>query len=224
MGPSWVPESPGVKLIVSAREDHPPRIRTVTGWVSPPWEVFHSRMASRARAIEAKGPSLSLGSADCPDQRLVKKLRRTSNRGNNSHFGSWSYGDSVDVSFGHSGLKPSNSNTGDLFQDFGIDPLGFLRQQATLFWGKTNRLSAVEFRQLFFQTATFFMKPFDLPLLVAFSPGNQPCLQPFEHDDGSLMQRRGNSIARGRQSFNYHQAAVTSEQWTAVREWLQIED
>jgi hypothetical protein len=41
-----------------------------------------------------------------------------------------------------------------------------------LFWGKTNRLSAVEFHQLFFQTATSFMKPFDLSLLVAFPPSS----------------------------------------------------
>jgi len=85
----------------------------------------------------------------------------------------------------------------DLFQDFGIDPLGFLRQQATLFRRKGNWLSAVEFHQLFFQTATFFMEPFDLPLLVGFSPDDQPCLQPFEQDD-FLTPRRGNSIARGR--------------------------
>ena len=61
----------------------------------------------------------------------------------------------------------------DPFQDFGIDPLGFLRHQATLFRRKRNRLSAVEFHQLLVQTATFFMEPFDFPLLVAFSPANQ---------------------------------------------------
>ena len=46
---------------------------------------------------------------------------------------------------------------GDLFQDFGIDRLGFLRQQATLLRRKRNRLSDVEFHHLFFQTATFLL-------------------------------------------------------------------
>ena len=51
----------------------------------------------------------------------------------------------------------------DLFQDFGIDRLGFLRQQATLLRRKRNRRSAVEFHHFFFQAATFFTEPFDLP-------------------------------------------------------------
>lgn len=75
----------------------------------------------------------------------------------------------------------------DLLQDLGIDPLGFLPQQPTLLRRKSNPLSTGEIQHLFFQTAGFFMQPFDLPLLVTFSPGNEPRLQPCEHDR-SLIQ------------------------------------
>jgi hypothetical protein len=57
--------------------------------------------------------------------------------------------------------------------------------------------------------ATFFMEPFDHPLLVTFSPDNQPSLQPFEHD-GSLTQRRGTSI-----SFHNTSFSIESQNWLA---------
>jgi hypothetical protein len=91
----------------------------------------------------------------------------------------------------------------DLFQDLGIDPLGLFPQQPPFLRRKNNSLFARQVQQLFFQSATFLMQPLYLPLLVTFRPGNQPSLQPSQHDR-SLMLRPGGSNARDLSSRGPH--------------------
>ena len=79
----------------------------------------------------------------------------------------------------------------------------WLRQQATLFRRKRNRLSAVEFHQLFFQTAIFFIQPFDLPLADRSQSVNQRAtvvaISAMMRSSGSLkhIQIGGLSVSPG---------------------------
>ena len=102
------------------------------------------------------------------------------------------------------GIEAFKVDHSDPFDDFGIDPLGFFGQQATVFRRKLDRLSTVEFGQLFFEADTFGMEPFSLLLLLAVRQVNQPCLQPFEHDDPSCAwSQRTQPTRRHRNSLGF---------------------
>jgi hypothetical protein len=83
--------------------------------LSTPWEArrwLESILESPGFTGRAVGGApLSTAGEGSSTRRSVKKLRRTSNRGNNLSYSVWSYGDPVDVSLEDCESKPSTSNT-----------------------------------------------------------------------------------------------------------------